>query len=255
MEPLISIITVTYNAESTIPVTLKSVSEQTYRDFEYVVMDGASKDSTVQLARESGINGISITSEPDAGLYDAMNKAMDKASGKYLIFLNAGDTFHSKDTLQTIVDTIIANDYPGIVYGQTQLVDSNRNRIGDRHLTAPEHLSYRSFANGMLVCHQAFIALARIAPSYNLAYKYSADYDWCIQCLQHSRKNVYINETIIDYLSEGMTTANHKASLIERFHIMRYYYGNLTAIIKHVKFIPRFIARKRLMKKSAISNQ
>lgn len=252
MAPLFSIITVTYNAESTLPPTLKSVKEQTCSDYEYLIMDGASKDSTVQLSRESGIANIRITSEPDAGLYDAMNKAMDIATGKYLIFLNAGDAFHTLDTLQTIADTIKDNNYPGIVYGQTQLVNADRRRIADRHLSAPEHLTYRSFADGMLVCHQAFIALARIAPSYNLQYRFSADYDWCIQCLQHSRKNVYIPATIIDYLNEGVTTSNHKASLIERFNIMRYYYGNFTAVMKHMKFIPRFIARKRHMKKCSV---
>lgn len=252
MAPLFSIITVTYNAESTLPPTLKSVKEQTCHDFEYVIMDGASKDSTVQLAKDSDIANIRITSEPDAGLYDAMNKAMDIATGKYLIFLNAGDAFHSRDTLQTIADTIKENEYPGIVYGQTQLVNADRHRIADRHLSAPEHLTYRSFADGMLVCHQAFIALARIAPSYNLRYRFSADYDWCIQCLQHSRKNVYIPATLIDYLNEGVTTSNHKASLLERFNIMRYYYGTFTAVIKHMQFIPRFIARKLHMKKCAI---
>ena len=239
--PLFSIITVTYNAAATLPPTLASVKEQTCQLFEYIIMDGASKDNTVALATDAQINGTRIFSEPDKGLYDAMNKAIDKATGEYLIFLNAGDAFHSADTLQQIADTVMDNDFPGIVYGQTQLVDSNRQRIGDRHLTAPETLSFKSFANGMVVCHQAFIVLRRVAEHYDMKYRFSADYEWCIRCLKRSRRNAYIDDTIIDYLNEGLTTANRRKSLRERFAIMCHYYGTMPTIMRHIAFIPRFI--------------
>lgn len=239
--PLFSIITVTYNAAATLPPTLASVKEQTCQLFEYIIMDGASKDNTVTLATDAQINGARIFSEPDKGLYDAMNKAIDKATGEYLIFLNAGDAFHSADTLQQIADTVMDNDFPGIVYGQTQLVDSNRQRIGDRHLTAPETLSFKSFANGMVVCHQAFIVLRRVAEHYDMKYRFSADYEWCIRCLKRSRRNAYIDDTIIDYLNEGLTTANRRKSLRERFAIMCHYYGTMPTIMRHIAFIPRFI--------------
>lgn len=241
MNPLFSIITVTYNAASTLTPTLRSVGEQTCRLFEHIIMDGASRDNTVAIAKEAGISEMRIYSSPDKGLYDAMNKAMDEATGEYLIFLNAGDAFSSPDTLQQIADVIMDNDFPGIVYGQTRLVDNNRKYIGDRHLTAPEELTLKSFANGMVVCHQAFIALRRITGKYDLKYHFSADYEWCIRCLQHSRRNVYIDDTIIDYLSEGLTTANRKASLRERYNIMCHYYGTLPTIMRHLAFIPRFI--------------
>ena len=244
MNPLFSIITVTYNAANTLPATLKSVSEQSCRLFEHIIMDGASKDNTLKIAQDAQIKEMRLFSSPDKGLYDAMNKAMDVATGEYLIFLNAGDAFHSPNTLQQIADVIMDNDFPGIVYGQTQLVDTKRQRIGDRHLTAPEQLTLKSFANGMVVCHQAFIVLKRIAGEYDLKYRFSADYEWCIRCLQHSRNNIYIDDTIIDYLSEGLTTANRKASLKERFHIMCYYYGTFPTIMKHVRFIPRFIKQR-----------
>jgi hypothetical protein len=143
------------------------------------------------------------------------------------------------------------HDFPGIVYGQTQLVNANRQRIGDRHLTAPEELTLKSFAEGMLVCHQAFIALRRIVGHYDLRYRFSADYEWCIRCLQHSRNNVYIPHTIIDYLSEGLTTANRKASLKERFKIMCYYYGTIPTVLRHLKFIPRFLKQRRIDKKAS----
>ena len=246
MAPLFSIITVTYNAATTLPATLASVKEQSCKLYEYIVMDRVSKDNTVEIAKSADIPNARIFSSPDKGLYDAMNKAIDEATGEYLIFLNAGDAFHSPDTLQKIADVIMNHDFPGIVYGQTQLVNANRKRIGDRHLTAPEELTFKSFSEGMLVCHQAFITLRKVASHYDLRYRFSADYEWCIRCLKRSRYNVYIPHTIIDYLSEGLTTANRKASLIERFKIMCHYYGTIPTIIRHLKFIPRFIKQQRI---------
>lgn len=239
MNPLFSIITVSYNAAATLPPTLHSVGEQTCRLFEHLVIDGASTDGTQNLVEKSGIKETRIYSEPDKGLYDAMNKGLGLAKGEYVIFLNAGDSFHSPATLQSIADTIMDNDFPGIVYGQTDIVDNRRQRIGERHLRAPETLTLKSFANGMLVCHQAFVALRRITGPFNLKYRFSADYEWCVKCLQHSRHNVYMPQVLIDYLNEGVTTANHRKSLMERFSIMCQYYGTIPTILRHIKFLFR----------------
>lgn len=242
--PLFSIITVTYNASASIRPTLESVDGQTFRSYEHLIIDGVSNDDTLAIVSSMPSDLRRVSSEKDRGIYDAMNKGISVARGQYLIFLNAGDSFHSSSTLESIAKAIVENNYPGVVYGQTQLVDFSRRRVGDRHLTAPENLTYRSFANGMVVCHQAFVALRKLAPLYDLRYRLSADYDWCIQCLQHSRKNVLVPEVLIDYLDEGVTTANHKASLKERFRIMCYYYGTIPTIIRHLGFLPRYLKRK-----------
>ena len=246
-QPLFSIITVTYNAADTIGATMRSISRQSFSDYEHLVIDGASTDDTLRIA-SSLADGqhCTIVSEPDKGLYDAMNKGIDRASGQYLIFLNAGDTFHSPSTLAIIAEAIRRSGNPGIVYGQTDVVDSSRKRLADRHLRAPEQLTLRSFANGMVVCHQAFIVLARIAPAFDTRYRYSADYDWCIRCLQHSRNNVYVPATLIDYLLEGISTVNRRKSLTERFRIMARYYGLVPTIMRHISFVPRFIRRRHL---------
>lgn len=245
MNPLFSIITVSYNAASTIPATLASVREQTCGLYEYLLIDGASTDDTVRLASESGIENMTVISEKDRGIYDAMNKGLGIARGDYVIFLNAGDSFHSPNTLQLIADTIMDNDYPGIVYGQTQIVDSSRRRIGDRHLTAPSILTLDSFKDGMVVCHQAFVVLRKIVDNYDTRYRFSADYEWCIRCLQRSQRNCYIDRILIDYLSEGVTTANHRASLWERFKIMSHYFGFFPTLFRHIGFFVRNMRRKK----------
>jgi hypothetical protein len=100
----------------------------------------------------------------------------------------------------------------------------------------------------MLVCHQAFYIHRSIALPYDTTYRFSADFDWCIRCLKEAERrglhNIYIKEPLADYLSEGMTTANHKASLRERFRIMAKHYGLLPTISQHIWFIFRAIIKR-----------
>ena len=245
--PLISVITITYNAAETLPLTMESVAEQTFKDFEHLVVDGASKDDTIILARRMGTSGIRILSEPDDGLYDAMNKGLRMARGRYLIFLNSGDRFHSKDTLKAYADAIVKSN-PDIIYGDTDIVDIEGRRIGPRHLSAPEILTFDSFSQGMLICHQAFMVRKDIAPLYDTDYRFSADYDWCIRCIKSSRAGDRINlhRVTIDYLADGLTDRNKKASLVERFRIMAAHYGSMKAIAAHLSFIPRALKRGKL---------
>ncbi len=248
-EPLFSIITVCYNAEATLGRTLASVDSQTFTDYEHLIIDGASSDDTPKLLDAHPSAKRSVRSERDKGIYDAMNKGISMATGRYLIFLNAGDKFHSADTLARIAEAIERENTPGIVYGQTDIVDDSGRRLGPRHLTAPEGLKLADFADGMVVCHQAFVALRKITGFYNLRYRFSADYEWCIRCLQHSRKNVGLTDTVlIDYLNEGVTTANHRASLFERFRIMSYYYGFFPTLFKHISFARRWRKRQKTAK-------
>lgn len=249
--PLFSIITVTYNARATAERTLRSVAGQTCKDYEHIIVDGASTDGTLEIIGNCpGAELRKVISEPDKGLYDAMNKGISLAQGDYLIFLNAGDKFHSAGTLQEIAEAIELNDSPGVVYGQTDLVDDHGRFLAPRHLRAPEHLTYKDFSRGMVVCHQAFVAQRKIAPYFSLKYRYSADYEWCLICLMHSEKNVYIDGVLVDYLAEGMTTGHRKDSLCERFKLMSTYFGFWPTVWRHFGFIPRFLQHRREMKKA-----
>ncbi|MBO4429985.1 MAG: glycosyltransferase [Bacteroidaceae bacterium] len=246
MSMKISIITVTYNAEATIERTLESVAQQTYPDVEHLIIDGASKDKTLEIAHR--YPHAIVYSEPDKGLYDAMNKGLKRATGDFLCFLNAGDKLHSQETLAHIASSFSDGSPIGVLYGDTHIVDNEGTFIRNRRLTPPEHLTWRSFKQGMLVCHQAFYINRQIALPYDTTYRFSADFDWCIRCMQEGEKrgmqNFYIHEPLADYLAEGMTTANHKASLKERFRIMAKHYGYLPTIIQHIWFIFRVLVKK-----------
>jgi glycosyltransferase involved in cell wall biosynthesis len=243
MDPLFSIITVTWNAAGVIAPTMQSVQRQTSSDYEVLIIDGASTDDTLAIVRQASIANLRIFSEPDNGLYDAMNKGIAQARGRYLIFLNAGDRFADDTVLARLA--LLTADSPGVIYGQTQLVDADGQVVGKRHLTAPKKLTANSFLNGMVVCHQAFAARRDLVPKYDLQYKLSADYDWCIKVLKKSPANAYAGKApIISYLADGMTTRHHRASLLERYRIMCRHYGTAQATLRHLAFIPRYLRRR-----------
>ena len=244
-EPNFSIITITYNAATTIEPTLQSVLSQTYTNYEYLLIDGGSKDDTVAKAKASGIEFAHIVSEPDNGLYDAMNKGIALATGDYLCFLNAGDAFYAPDTLQTIANTAMAEEtLPDVLYGETAEVDDERNFVRMRRLQVPKELTWRSFKNGMMVCHQAFYAKREIAPMYDLKYRLSADVDWCIKVMKQSKKLVKVNAIVINYLQNGLSLQHHRASLKERFWIMSKHYGFLPTLGRHLWFVIRAVIKR-----------
>lgn len=254
-----TIVTCIYNAANACRRTFDSVIAQTYPYVEHLIIDGNSKDGTLPLAwdyqeenaaRES-LHDISITSEPDRGLYDAMNKGIGKATGDYILFLNAGDTFPNPDTLEQIANGIgDGEQLPAVLYGDTDIVDEQGKFIRHRRLSPPEELSWHSFKQGMLVCHQAFYARTDIAKQvpFDLKYRFSADVDWCIRIMKEAEKRELplknIGMVVANYLDEGMTTNNHKASLMERFQLMSRHYGFFTTLSMHFWFVLRSFLKK-----------
>ena len=204
--PKFSIITVTYNAEAVLEDTIQSVISQTYHHVEYIIIDGASKDRTLAIAERYRDRITLLVSEPDKGLYDAMNKGIHLATGDYLCFLNAGDSFHEDDTLQQMVHTLGIGELPDVLYGETALVDKERH----------------------------FLRMRRL----------SADFDWCIRIMKKARTLHNTHLTLIDYLEEGMTTQNQKASLRERFRIMAKHYGLISTMAHHAWFVFRLLLKK-----------
>jgi len=230
--PKISVITISFNAEKDIEKTIKSVVNQTFRNIEYIVIDGKSTDGTISIIKKYNSKISYWSSEPDKGLYDAMNKGITKATGDYIIFMNAGDIFYEQETLSKIFDT---NEEPqDIYYGETIIVDSNNKEVGMRRLSAPEELNWKSFKRGMRVSHQAFIAKMELVEPYDLQYKFSADFDWCIKIMKKSTKIKNTNLIICRYLDGGLTKHNLVPSLKERYKIMTKFYGVFSTFFNHI---------------------
>lgn len=243
-QPFITIVTVTYNAEHEIERTLQSVAEQSYGNFEHLIIDGASTDRTLETVKCFPDNGrIRVISKPDNGIYHGMNRGLKYAKGEYVLFLNAGDKFASKNSLQALADK--AKKGTDIIYGDTLIVDDDGKILRMRHLTSPDTLTVDSFSKGMLVCHQAFMVRREIAPQYSKEYRFSADYDWCIRCMKATSPARCVNlyKVVIHYLDNGATEKHKLESLRERFAIMRTHYGLFSTILRHISFIPRALLR------------
>ena len=253
MKAKISVVTITYNAEAVLQRTLDSVLSQSYPYVEHLIIDGASTDGTLALVEQyreesteqAASHEVVVQSEPDRGIYDAMNKGLQKATGDFVLFLNAGDTLPATDTLELAMDK--AGDGVGVLYGNTDVVDGEGNFLYHRRLQPPERLSWRSFRHGMLVCHQAFYARTDIAKDnlYDLQYRFSADVDWCIRVMKEAERRglqlVNLHTVVANYLEEGATTKNHKASLRERYLVMQRHYGVVQTFLMHCWFVVRAV--------------
>ena len=253
-----TVITITYQAEAVVGRTLQSVLSQSYEDIEHLIIDGASTDGTLALVetykQQSDASGcghkVIVKSEPDEGIYDAMNKGLTQASGDYIVFMNAGDFFPQDDTLEQIarrchLNELPSSELPAVLYGNTNIVDGEGKFLYPRRLQPPERLTWRSFRHGMLVCHQAFYARTDIAKNlqYDTQYKYSADVDWCIRVMHEGERMglpLYnINMVVANYTEEGATTRHHRESLKERYRVMARHYGQVSTFLMHCWFAVR----------------
>jgi glycosyltransferase involved in cell wall biosynthesis len=255
-----SVITITYNAGAVLGRTIESVAAQDYANVEHIIVDGASTDGTLALAkaytkRTNDADGheVKLVSERDRGIYDAMNKGLRLASGDYVVFMNAGDTFHSSDTLTEVANVAMAGADGGlaaVLYGDTDIVDGEWQFICHRRLAPPDRLTWRSFIHGMLVCHQSFYARTDLAKrtTFDLQYRYSADVDWCIRIMREASRLrlplLRVPKVVSDYMQEGQTTLHHSESLRERFRVMAHHYGFLPTAIMHLWFVVRSLIKR-----------
>ena len=254
-------VTITYQAAKVLQRTLDSVLEQDYPEIMHLIIDGASSDGTIDLVNDyiersnAAENGhkVLLMSEPDKGIYDAMNKGLRSLDGDYVCFLNAGDFLPASDIASTINSrlSILNSQLPAVLYGDTDIVDGEGRFLHHRRLAPPENLTWKSFRHGMLVCHQAFYARTdfAIATPYNQKYRYSADVDWCIRIMKAAAKEnvplLNLHMVVANYTEEGQTTIHHRESLLERYRVMESHYGRLQTFFMHCWFVVRAVFKSR----------
>jgi glycosyltransferase involved in cell wall biosynthesis len=239
-QPLLTVVTITYNAERFLGRTLESVQKALGRlkdpaVIEYLIIDGNSKDNTLAIADRYQSFVTRIVSEPDKGLYDAMNKGLALAMGKYIWFLNAGDEIYDQHVLSSLLPLFETN--ADVYYSDAMFVKEDGSEVGLRSRFTPhqlpDHLKWQDFALGMKVCHQAFIAKKDIAPKYDI-YNLSADIDWEIICLKNATQVTHLSFLLCRYLLGGISVKNHRRSLLDRFSVLRKHFGLLPALYNHL---------------------
>lgn len=232
--PKVSVITVTYNAADPLRATLQNLSKSNYPNLEVVIIDGASTDKTLLVVQEFGDLINYVICEPDKGIYDAMNKGLRAASGEYVWYINAGDYIHDPEHLTRIFDG--NPPHADIYYGETLIRSEQGEVLGLRKKRLPKQMTWRSFFRGMVVCHQSILVKKEIAPDYNLKYRYAADVEWVLVSLQRAQTIVNTHTILSEFFEGGISTTHRKASLKERYTIMKQYFGSFKTWIAHGLF-------------------
>ncbi len=216
----VTIITVCFNSDKTILDTILSVKQQSYKDIEYIIIDGDSTDNTNQIIHDN-ISSISqYISENDNGLYDAINKGLALASGDIIGVLNSDDVLSSDNTIQLIVDS-----FSGVsaVFGDVNFYRGDKFQSIKRHYSSSGFTKYK-FSRGIMPAHPSFYVLRQCyldAGFYNTDYKIAADFDMLLRIFSLPNFTFkYINTEIVKMRLGGVSTSGFKSNILLNQEIM-----------------------------------
>ncbi|HAL64810.1 MAG TPA: glycosyl transferase [Bacteroidales bacterium] len=242
-KPLFSIITVCFNAQEVIEKTIQSLVTQTNKDYEYIIVDGASKDKTLDIINQYKKHIDVLISEPDTGIYDAMNKGAKVAKGKYVYYLNAGDWFYKDDVLLRVSKKLLKDSEIDVLVGTINLNYPNYEVIKNTQF------SKKNIILGKMPPHQAsFFSLSALKQLglFNHKYKSSADFDLMAKAIKHNLNYVNLDVVVANFISGG-TSSNKEISYIETYDILKNHFGLLVASFFKIKKIYFEQGLKRLL--------
>lgn len=243
--PKVSIITVSFNAEKYIERTIKSVLCQTYPNIEYIIIDGASKDGTLEIIKKYEARIDYFLSEPDRSHFDAMNKGLAKATGDYILYMNAGDCIYKETSLENMMR---GSDMADFIYSKAEYIDEAGNRRPwHKKAPRPEKINVKSFLNGMVICHHCMIVKREITPAYTLEpWKVSNDLDWAIRIMKQVKTVHFYDDIFCLYLEGGISAKQRKKSAKERFDITALHFGFFPALFEQFKIALQILKRGSL---------
>lgn len=232
----ISVVTVCYNSESVIEKTVHSVVNQTFDDFEYLIIDGASSDRTLEIAEKyrQKTDKIKIFSEKDKGIYDAMNKGIAHASGDYIVFLNADDVFLHENVLKLAAEKM--NDGKDLYYGDLIFLEKATGKLNNRR---QNNVNYVYLCGGMLF-HPAIFASKKLFEeigNFDIQYRIAADYDWILRALVKRKSSCrYLNLPITVFADGEGASSNPKNKELnknERLSVQKKYFSPLMITVSN----------------------
>lgn len=239
--PLISIITVSYNAASTIEQTILSVINQNFDYLEYIIIDGGSTDGTVDIIKKYQDKITFWVSEPDKGIFDAMNKGISTANGNWILFLNSGDLL--LENVLNLLSERIDNNY-SIIYGNIKILHN-----GYYQIRYPKDINSLHYT--MPFCHQAVIVKKSllIKSSFDINYKLSSDYEFFLKNI--NQNFLYVPLTLVEYDLFGISNKMALDMMQEYFTIIRSFHTSLETLYYCTKLIllnKTFILKSILIK-------
>lgn len=221
--PKFSIITVCLNAEATIGRALQSVRQQSCRDFECVIIDGVSTDGTLDVVRSFSDLPVALWSEPDGGIYEAMNRGVAKAKGEIVFFLNADDALHDARVLERVAEAFAKGNDVDVVWGDVASVHEGGEitHKSNRRINA-ENLVYRN------LCHQTVFAKRTLFAEYggfDTRFTLCADFDWLLRTLRGGASYRYLPVPVAYYFVGGASYVDPARVHRERTEIQKNYLG------------------------------
>ena len=235
-KPLITIITVVFNDAVNIEKTMLSVLNQTYDNVEYIVIDGGSKDGALDIILQYEHAIDYWVSEKDAGIYDAMNKGIRLASGKWINFMNSGDLFFNNKTLEKIVFKFRENY--SIVYGDVQAF-SKKHHFNEMKISRP--VTPKNLIMKLPICHQAtFVTLKAFKEVglYDTNYKICGDHDWLLKALMAGHQAKYVHQCIALNNRDGVSSVSLFKLQRERLTLALLHFNDLKPMIYLMALIP-----------------
>lgn len=219
---IVTIITVCRNHAKELERTIRSVESQTWQEKEYLVIDGASTDDTLDVIKAHEASITRWVSEPDQGIYDAMNKGVKMAQGEWVIFMNAGDTFARDDTLQRVLGNPLDAD---VIYGDVikgELV---------KKAEAPRN------AHRMFYCHQsAFVRTSCLREyPFDIRHKMSADFKQVKQLFLSGKRFRQLDFPVANFDTQGVSNKNRSAGLYDNIQVIR----ETDRLWEQVRLLPR----------------
>lgn len=206
----LSVITINYNNRDGLRRTIESVVNQTFKDFEYIIIDGGSTDGSVNVIKEYAGRIDYWVSEPDKGIYNAMNKGIDVAKGEYCIFLNSGDCFYERQTISLSIPNFDGTD---IIAGYAKL-DSGEE------VNLPKEITLQSLYSHQQPCHQSTFIKTKLLKKYHYDEKYKLVSDWkfFIQVFIYDNSSYKPIDVVVSvYDSTGLSSVNRQ--LIDAEHV------------------------------------
>lgn len=246
----ITVVTVCYNSQDTIEKTIKSVLNQSYRDVEYIIVDGASTDNTMVIVDRYIDNGIKVISEKDNGLYDAMNKATSYATGEFILYMNSGDIFVDNNVIEDIVPHL--TDEVDMLYGGTIRIKPEGEIVEKYH---GKNIVLKLLLQGKMMCHQSMFTRTSVMREYgfDMMYSITADYDFVARIASDKKSLVYIDRLVskVDNI-EGISSSVRNMDEMRRQDDMSLkkhfpvWYAMVTPPKKVIRFVRRMNERKFL---------
>lgn len=233
-KPLVTIVTITFNLvkagrEKTFRQCLESVHDQTYKNIEHMIIDGASKDGTVDLIKEYVQKGwIKYISEPDNGIYDAMNKGIKMANGEYVAFLNSDDYYHKNNGIEASIEALKKSG-ADFSYAPVIIINEDGSEFGANHYQSRPKISNVFFV--MPFCHQTMFTKKSVMFAegmFDTNFKNASDYDFLLRLCLKRYESVFVDFAFVTYRLGGLSDSNQEQSINE---VTKSYFNNFGKLL------------------------